>query len=188
MRYCHKLISTLIVGLSTFYLVVIGSSLAEELLVITGTKHKDRLEQDPFVPAYTLIHLMPTSPLDPDDYKKGDSVPFAVNFPVKVEGQTVIEANASAKAHISALRNNFLFGLPGKLTLNQFEVQAIDGQWLALHCEHQQEGDNRYFLALGGGLLFYPLLFVKGQDALLPWGTTVLCKTTKTHYLQTKTH
>ncbi|MEO0411471.1 MAG: hypothetical protein AAF221_06500 [Pseudomonadota bacterium] len=91
---------------------------------------------------------------------------------VVVEGRTIIRAGTPAMVKVDFFKRNKIAGRKGKITLGAYEVEATDGSALELTGGYYKQGSGRIFLTSAlAGIVFLPLIFIKGGKAKLPEGT-----------------
>lgn len=118
------------------------------------------------------VTLKAEKELDPDELQANQNVTFLVESAVKNNGQTVIKAGELVTALIGTKKNNFIFGIPGKMTVVNFKTKTIDGQDVTLRGDIAQKGESRYWANFGWLGYLFPLLFVKGDDAIIAPSTS----------------
>jgi hypothetical protein len=65
-----------------------------------------------------------------------------------------------------------MIGQPGKITISDFGVKAVDGSYVPLRATLTDEGKDRMVLSIVVSLLFCPLfLLMKGGEGQIPAGT-----------------
>jgi hypothetical protein len=110
--------------------------------------------------------------------KEGDIIDFTVVSPVVVNGVTVIEKGAPAKARVAAVKKAGYWGKAGKIGWTMQEVLLVDGNRTPLRMEKKLTGDSK-----GGtvatatvitAVVFWPAAplwgFKKGKNAVYPAG------------------
>lgn len=103
---------------------------------------------------------------------EGQRVRAQVWKDVVIEGRTVISAGTSAIVKVDFFKRNKIAGRKGKITLGAYEVEAADGSTLELTGGYYKQGSGRILLTSAlAGIVFLPLIFIKGGKAKLPEGT-----------------
>lgn len=113
-----------------------------------------------------------------NDLKLGDIVDFSVVQPVVVNGVTIIEKGASARAHITTAKKNAYWGRAGKLEWAMKDVLTIDGNRATVRFTQRTIGDSKggtvAIAAVATTILFAPLGLLwglkKGKPAVIPAG------------------
>lgn len=132
----------------------------------------------------TPVELETIYPLNGKTLSQGQTIDLRVKYDVVVNGQRVISAGAPARAVVSSVETNKMFGKAGELQLLPQYVQMVDGQFLPVTgMPANFEGKNRKELAWGsvaagaltGGVGFLALPFIKGKAVEVPVGTAVNC-------------
>ena len=145
----------------------------------TGTA---AVEGDPVevkVPDGTEIEVELKNNVSGQEVKVGDIVDLTVVRPVQVNGVTIIEKGASARARITTAKKAGHWGKAGKLEWTMQDVAAVDGNRLPTRFTKRDTGDSK-----GGtvatatvvtAVLFFPAAplwgFKKGKPAVMPAGT-----------------
>ncbi len=126
------------------------------------------------VPADTLVYLATREALvgKKGQVKVGQMVRCTVWKDVIVNGHVVIEAGASALAKVDSLKTAKVAGIKGKRSIAALEVNGVDDNPISLTGGYNKEGKGRIALAASlAGIIFLPLIFIKGSAAELPSGT-----------------
>ena len=121
------------------------------------------------IPAGTPIVVYTEHEIDADDVRKGESLEFIVLEPLKINGIQVIKAGTRVMAQVVYRKNNFIFGVPGRLEVGNFHVLNPQTGAISLRGSIIDKGENR-FLCNIGWLFLTPLLFIKGDDGKIPAG------------------
>jgi hypothetical protein len=125
------------------------------------------------IPYGTPVNLQFPTTVSPEVYKVGDKVDLVVVSDVKVNGYTVIKAGARAVAEVTKSKKRNYFGIPAEIGVRAKHVTAVDGTLVPIEFSKTLEGDDKYILSIGGGVLLCFLLFlIKGEDVSIPSGTT----------------
>jgi hypothetical protein len=131
------------------------------------------------VPDGTEIEVELKNNVSGQEVKVGDIVDLTVIRPVQVNGVTVVEKGASARARITTAKKAGHWGKAGKLEWTMQDVQAVDGNRLPARFTKRDTGDSK-----GGtvatatvvtAVVFFPAAplwgFKKGKPAVMPAGT-----------------
>jgi hypothetical protein len=111
--------------------------------------------------------------LDADELKAGQNVTFLVESPVKSNGQVVIKAGELVTAVITTRKNNFVFGIPGKLVLTNLKTKTVDGQDVSFRGDITNKGESKFWVNLGWlAPIVFPMVFIKGDDAIITPNTS----------------
>lgn len=128
------------------------------------------------VPDGTEVEIQLNSIASGEELKVGDIVDFTVLKPVVVDGVTIIEKNASARARVTAAKRAGHWGHAGKLEWAMQDVQAVDGNRVPARFTKREVGDSKggtvAVAAVATTVLLGPLgLFwglKKGKPAIIP--------------------
>lgn len=125
------------------------------------------------IPAGTPIVLKNTETINSSGITIGSTVNFTVVSDVKVKGKTVVKAGSIADAQISYSKKKNYAGIGGEVVVSDFSVHAVDGTYIPLRATLSSRGEDKVGLSVGLGF-FLCLLFllIKGEDAIIPAGTT----------------
>jgi hypothetical protein len=104
---------------------------------------------------------------------------FRVGYPVDghvwqdvvVDGHTVIPAGTPITLRIAKLDGTSIGGGGGSVRIMAVSVKAVDGTEISLTGGYDQEGNDRYGLARGLGMVLWPAAFLSGRRAVLDVGT-----------------
>ncbi|MBS6552375.1 MAG: hypothetical protein KH321_00320 [Clostridium sp.] len=126
------------------------------------------------LPAMTPLVIRAVETISTKDIVSGSVVNFAVVSDVKDKnGNVLIRAGAPVSAQISFAKKRSFVGIAGDLTVSDFHVTAVDGTYVPLVGNVSQKGDDKVVLTVVLSVLICPFfLFMKGEDAKLPAGTT----------------
>ena len=110
--------------------------------------------------------------------KVGDIIDFTVVNPVVINGVTVIEKGAPAKAKIASVKKSGYWGKAGRLGWTMENVLAADGNRIPLRMEKKHVGDSKggtvATAAIITTVVFWPAAplwgFKKGRQAIFPAG------------------
>jgi hypothetical protein len=130
------------------------------------------------VPDGTQMELELQSNISSKEAQEGDIVNFTVVSPVVVNGVTVIERGAPAKARIAVAKKSGRWGKSGKLGWAMQDVMAVDGSRIPLRMDKKLSGDSKGGTVATGviltSLVFWPAAplwgFKKGKDVSIPAG------------------
>jgi hypothetical protein len=145
----------------------------------TGTAAVEGEPVEVKVPDGTEIEVELKNNVSGQEVKVGDIVDLTVIRPVQVNGVTVIEKGASARARITTAKKAGHWGKAGKLEWTMQDVQAVDGNRLPARFTKRDTGDSK-----GGtvatataitAVVFFPVAplwgLKKGKPAVMPAGT-----------------
>jgi hypothetical protein len=118
----------------------------------------------------TTVFVRSMETIDADEAQTGSIVNFQIVRSVKRGETTVIKAGELIRAKVASKKNNFIFGIPGKITLDGFETKAVDGTAVYLQPKIAYDGDDRYAVSLIGGLFVGLPFFIKGEDGIIKGG------------------
>lgn len=136
-------------------------------MVILGSINYPVIAQTVIMEAGKPITLRAEKRLDADELKAGQIVNFIVETPVKVGDNTVIKAGELVEGRVAVRKNNFIFGIPGALSINDLKTKTLTGQDVRLRGSIDDKGDSRYWANFGWIIYIFPLLFVKGNDGII---------------------
>ncbi len=125
--------------------------------------------------ADTPIHLRLVQAVTSKKAKAGDRVAFQVLDNVTVGDLVVIPRHAIAWGTISQAQRSRMLGRGGKLAIELNSVAALTGEQVALRGSQADKGraGGIDLLAAATVVLLPVLPFVKGEQAVVPKGTTV---------------
>lgn len=130
------------------------------------------------IPDGTEIEIQLKNNASGEDLKVGDIVDFTVVRPVVVNGVTVFEKDASARARITTAKRAGHWGHAGKLEWAMQDVQAADGNRVPARFTKRLTGDSKggtvAVAAVATTVLLGPLGLLwglkKGKPAIIPAG------------------
>ena len=103
---------------------------------------------------------------------EGQPVRAKVWRDVVIEGNIVIKAGTPVLVRVDRLKKAKVAGIKGQLELGAYETSTVDGQGIQLTGGYMKKGKGRIALSASlAGLVFLPLIFMKGKAAKLPEGT-----------------
>lgn len=130
------------------------------------------------VPDGTEIEIQLKNTASGQDLKVGDIVDFSVVRPVVVNGVTIIDKDAPARARITAAKKAGHWGHAGKLEWAMQDVQGVDGSRLPARFTKRLVGDSKgntvAVAAVATTVLLGPFGLLwglkKGKPAIIPAG------------------
>jgi hypothetical protein len=130
------------------------------------------------VPDGTEIEIQLKNTASGEDLKVGDIVDFTVLRPVVVNGVTIFEKDASARARITTAKRAGHWGHAGKLEWAMQDVQAVDGNRVPARFVKRSVGDSKggtvAVAAVATSVLLGPFGLLwglkKGKPAIIPAG------------------
>ena len=130
------------------------------------------------VPDGTEIEIQLKNTLSGQSAKVGDIVDFTVVRPVQINGVTIIEKDASARARVTTAKGAGHWGKAGKLEWAMQDVQAVDGNRVPARFTKREAGDSKggtvAVAAVATTVLLGPLGLLwglkKGKPAIIPAG------------------
>ena len=106
------------------------------------------------------------------EFTVGQTVQGRVWRNVTVNGQTVIAAGAPMVLKISSITKRKIAGRGGDVKVAAMSVTAIDGSEINLDGGYDKSAGNRIALAASlSALVLWPLIFIRGKEAVLDVGT-----------------
>ena len=126
-----------------------------------------------------LIPLVFREALSSKEISNGQLVRFAVREDVLSDkNKIIIKANSIVNGRISHVKKAAWLGQKGKISITINSIKAVDGTSVPVYYNMNNEGKSRQAAAIGvGAILFFPVLFVKGKDASIDAGTSILVET-----------
>ena len=130
------------------------------------------------VPDGTEIEIQLKTNASGEELKVGDIVDFTVVRPVQVNGVTVFEKDATARARITTAKRAGHWGKAGKLEWAMQDVMAADGNRVSARFTKRQIGDSKggtvAVAAVATTVLLGPLGLLwglkKGKPSIIPAG------------------
>ena len=130
------------------------------------------------VPDGTEIEVELQRTVSGQEIKVGDIVDFTVVHPVKVNGKTIIDQGAPARATVTTAKKNGRWGKAGKLEWAMKDVQGIDGSRMPVRFTKRDIGDSKggtvAVAAIATTVLLGPVGLLwglkKGKPAVIPAG------------------
>jgi hypothetical protein len=112
------------------------------------------------------------------DAQEGDIINFTVVNAVLLNGVTIIEKGAPARARVAVAKKSGRWGRSGKLGWAMQDVMAADGSRISLRMEKKVSGDSKGGTVATGvivtSLIFWPAAplwgFKKGKEVSMPAG------------------
>ena len=130
------------------------------------------------VPDGTEIEIQLKTQASGEELKVGDIVDFVVVKPVQVNGVTIFEKDATARAKITTAKRAGHWGKAGKLEWAMQDVLAADGNRVPARITKRQDGDSKggtvAVAAVATTVLLGPVGLLwglkKGKPAIIPAG------------------
>ena len=101
----------------------------------------------------------------------GDVVRARVWRDVIVEGRVLIKAGTPLMTRVSFVKPAKVAGRKGEVLLDAISTQTVEGSEVLLDGGYDKSGKGKKALAWGLFLLAWPLVFIKGKQAILDPGT-----------------
>ena len=144
----------------------------------TGPATAPTVEAAVKVPDGTEIEIQLKNTLSGQEAKVGDIVDFEIVRAVQVNGVTVFERDASARARITTAKKSGHWGKAGKLEWAMQDIQAVDGNRVPARFTKRELGDSKggtvAVAAVATGVLLGPFGLLwglkKGRPAIIPAG------------------
>lgn len=125
------------------------------------------------IPAGTPIVLRNLETIDSSNITNGSSIVFKTINDIVVDNKVVIKAGSNVDAQVSYAKKKNYAGIAGEITISDFMVKAVDGTYIPLKATLSSKGEEKIAISVGLGLLICVLfLLMKGEDAVIPAGTT----------------
>jgi hypothetical protein len=126
----------------------------------------------------TQLEVELASNVSSNTAKEGDIVDFTVVSPLVVNGLTIIEKGAPAKARIAIVKKAGYWGKAGRVGWAMQDVMSVDGARIPLRMESKLTGDSKGGTVATGvvvtSIVFFPAApfwgFKKGKNAVYPAG------------------
>lgn len=126
------------------------------------------------IPAGTAITITNEKEISADDVRLNQNIDFIVQTPVIVNNVNVIKPGALVSAQVLQKKNNFIFGVPGKIQIGNFKLKTQNGNIIPLRGEITNKGEAKYWCHISWifclGIVSF---FVKGEDGIIPGGTSI---------------
>jgi hypothetical protein len=130
------------------------------------------------IPDGTEVEIQLRNNLSGQDSKVGDIVDFTIVRAIQINGVTVFERDASARARVTTAKKAGRWGKAGKLEWAMQDVQAVDGNRIPARFTKRELGDSKggtvAVAAVATTVLLGPLGLLwglkKGKPALIPAG------------------
>lgn len=128
------------------------------------------------IPSGRPVQINLSQTLDADNIKEGETVRFSTLTVIREGDTAIVPAGAIVTAKVVRKKNNFIFGVPGMLTLGNFQL-LFNEEVFPLSCTVTIQGEERYAASLIGGWLILLPFFIKGEDAKAVEGSQYTCQT-----------
>ena len=130
------------------------------------------------VPDGTEIEVILKNNLSGQEAKLGDIVDFTVVRDVQIDGITIIEKDASARARVTTAKKAGHWGRAGKLEWAMQDVQSVDGNRIPARFSKREVGDSKGSTVAVGAVATTVFLgpagllwgLKKGKPAIIPAG------------------
>ena len=124
------------------------------------------------LPAGTPVTLALTEEISSKTASNGMEIPFQVLNDIEENDTVLIKAGTLGHAQVTNLKKPAALGKEGEITVSDFYVTAVDGQRVPLVASLSQVGEDKSGKSLALGLIIcWPLLLMKGGNAVIPAGT-----------------
>jgi hypothetical protein len=150
------------------------------LAMVNGPTTSDAIPAEGIVgvPDGTEVQIQLTNNASGEELKVGDMVDFTVVAPVQINGVTIFEKEAGARARITTAKRAGHWGKAGKLEWAMQDVLATDGNRIPARFTQRQIGDSKggtvAVAAVATTVLLGPVGLLwglkKGKPAIIPAG------------------
>jgi len=131
--------------------------------------------------AGTQINVMLVNGLNSKLVSLGQTIEFQVVNDVVIDQKTVVLGGQKIQGIIVNSEKARGLGQEGKLDIQINQVLGVDGQTIPLTGILSKEGENRTTEAVViGALVFWPVLLLKGKEAILPAGSRFIATISQT--------
>lgn len=103
------------------------------------------------IPHGTLVDVELTAAVTSEQYLDGSIIGFTVVQPVKVNGVTVIERGAPAKARVTKVTKAGRWGKGGNIAWVMQDVMAVDGSRVRLKFSEKLKGNSAHSTVIAAG-------------------------------------
>lgn len=133
------------------------------------------------VKAGTQINVMLVNELNSKLVTAGQTIEFQVVTDIIIDQKKVILGGQIIQATVINSEKAKGLGKEGKLDIQLTQVLGVDGQVIPLTGVLSKAGENRTTESVAiGALLFWPVLFMKGKEAVLPAGSRFIATVSQT--------
>lgn len=134
------------------------------------------------VPSGTAVNVRLSQVVSPETHYRGDNVIMSVARDVSVNGKVVIKAGAIVNGEVMHSSTKSFVGQPAKIAVAVTSVEAVDATQIMLGSQTKRsEGSNKMALSIILGFFTIGLtLLMKGGDASIPAGATIVAGTVQT--------
>jgi|GEM_PF-804415 len=126
------------------------------------------------IPANTMVYVETDEPVSgkKKHTQVGQVIRASVWRDVQIDGNVVIDAGTPVLVRVDTLKGAKIAGIKGKMSLGAYDTTGVGGATIDLGGGYYKEGKGRIALtATLAGIVFLPLIFIKGKSASLPRGT-----------------
>jgi hypothetical protein len=160
----------------TVILAMVQASASTTEGATTLTIVKDGVEVK--VPDGTPLEIELMTEVSSAKAKEGDIIDFTVVNPVVINGVTVIEKGAPAKARVAGVKKAGYWGKAGRVGWIMQDALGVDGNRISLRMEKKLTGDSKggtvATATIVTAVVFWPAApfwgFKKGKNAVFPAG------------------
>ena len=133
-----------------------------------------------------VIQLSLMQGLSSEDLTSGSSFNLRVmNDVTDKDGNVLVASGAIAIGQVTMAKKRRALGAKGKISFAVNSVKAVDGTSVPLALHVNKDGDSKGALVgILGGLVAWPLLFIKGKAAVVPAGTQLNAMTVSSKEIQ----
>lgn len=135
--------------------------------------------------SHTPIVIRNNHEINTQNVISGDSIDFFVVNDIKDNsGNVLIKSGTPVEANITFAKPGRI-GKSGKLTISDLHTTAVDGSFIPLSSSISAQPDDKMVLSVVLSVCVCPLfLLMKGEDAVLPAGTTKTLYTVSDTYIK----
>lgn len=131
--------------------------------------------QDPtpktYLPTGHVVRIRLDSELRATKLEPGDTVSFKVVKDIYDQGQLLVAAGSTGAGEITTVYKPDLAGEPAQFTISNLWLTTVKGGRIWVLGSITQRGDRRHHApGVARSVLWYPLVFVKDPDAIIPAG------------------
>jgi hypothetical protein len=124
------------------------------------------------IPAFTSIYIENTQEIRSKSLVVNQIIPFMVAEDLIVDGQVIVTRGTPVNGRVTRVTPPKFLGRPGDFEVQVKEVESIDGTMIPLVGNVYLEGkDKSTEVIILGAIVFWPILLIKGNEAIVPQHT-----------------
>ncbi len=172
--------------LKKYFSMILLSIVLFNVLPVFSQNQAYSTKNNLFLPAETPVVVKSEHAILPKYFRSGYDVRFSVVTDIKdLEGNVLIGKGTPVSGKISKIKDAGCIGKSGYILVDNFQTETVDNVVIPLMGSLYVKPNNRMALSIVLSCIIFPLfLFMKGDEAYIPAGTSKVLYTGSDVYIK----